>query len=85
MPLAIVRGGGDLATGIIYRLWRVGFVVVALETYRPTVIRRTVAVAQAVFEGTHAIGRMKARLCASIQDLSDDGDIGVLTDPRGIP
>ena len=32
---AVVRGGGDLATGIIYRLWRVGYSVLALETAMP--------------------------------------------------
>ena len=30
--LAIVRGGGDLATGIIYRLWKAGYAVLSLET-----------------------------------------------------
>lgn len=83
MPLAIVRGGGDLATGVIYRLWRVGFAVVALETYRPTAIRRTVSVAQAVFDGFHSVAGMTARLCASVRNLPDNGDIGLLLDPEG--
>lgn len=83
MPLAIVRGGGDLATGVIYKLWRVGFVVVALEIHRPTVIRRTVSVAQAVFDDFHTVAGMTARLCASIRDLPDNGDIGLLLDPEG--
>ncbi len=48
----IVRGGGDLATGIIYRLWRVGYSVLVLETEYPLVVRRTVAVASAVFAGS---------------------------------
>ena len=47
----IVRGGGDLATGIIYRLWRSCFDVLCLEIHRPTVVRRSVAAARAVYDG----------------------------------
>jgi len=86
MPLAIVRGGGDLATGVVYRLWRVGFSVVVLETHRPTAIRRTVSVAQAVFDKTHTIGGMTARLVTP-SDMAQpgvhDGNVKVLIDPRG--
>ena len=45
MPLAVVRGGGDLATGVIYRLWRTGFRLLVLETALPMVIRRSVSAA----------------------------------------
>ena len=37
--LVIIRGGGDLATGVAVRLFRAGFSVVILEIDRPTVIR----------------------------------------------
>ena len=33
--LIIVRGGGDLATGTIHRLWGAGFPVLVLETEFP--------------------------------------------------
>jgi len=83
MPLAIVRGGGDLATGVVYRLWKIGFTIVVLETSKPTAIRRTVSVAQAVFDKTHTIGDMTARLIDQPCNLSDNGDVGVLIDPKG--
>ena len=35
-----VRGGGDLATGVIHRLWSAGFSVLVLETAHPSAIRR---------------------------------------------
>ena len=41
--LIIVRGGGDLATAVIHRLWSAGFIVMALETDKPSSIRRHVA------------------------------------------
>jgi xanthine dehydrogenase accessory factor len=49
--LVIVRGGGDLGTGVIYRLRKSGFPVIALELAHPLVVRRRVALATAVLEG----------------------------------
>ena len=40
--LVVIRGGGDLATGIALRLYRSGMEVVVCETAAPTSIRRTV-------------------------------------------
>ena len=82
MPLAVVRGGGDLATGVIYRLWRTGFSLLVLETSRPMVIRRPVSAAQAVFEGNSVIDGMEVRRIASFRELPDDGTVGVLVDPE---
>ncbi len=48
--LVIIKGGGDLATGIAHRLFRSGFEILITEIAQPTVIRRTVAFANAVFE-----------------------------------
>ena len=39
--LILVRGGGDLATGTIHRLWSAGLRVLVLETAHPAAIRRT--------------------------------------------
>ncbi|MDR2136757.1 MAG: EF2563 family selenium-dependent molybdenum hydroxylase system protein [Synergistaceae bacterium] len=83
MPLAIVRGGGDLATGVIYRLWKVGFAVLVLEARRPTAIRLPVSAAQAVYEGAHVIDGMRTRRVASWHEMPDDGDVGMLVDPLG--
>nr|MCR5335203.1 EF2563 family selenium-dependent molybdenum hydroxylase system protein [Synergistes sp.] len=80
----IVRGGGDLATGIVYRLWRVGFSVLVLEAERPLVVRRTVSVASAVFEGSIIIEGMEAVNIASAEDFDPlSGKIQVLVDPEG--
>ena len=49
--LVIIRGGGDLATGVAYRLHKAGFPLIVLELARPLVIRRKVALATAVLEG----------------------------------
>jgi len=82
--LAIVRGGGDLATGIIYRLWKAGYAVLSLEIETPLVVRRTVSVASAVFDGSTVIEDMEAVRIDSLNDFSfDRSRISVLVDPEG--
>ena len=48
----VVRGGGDLATGVAYRLHHAGFPILILELAQPLAIRRTVALSSAVLEGS---------------------------------
>lgn len=47
----LLRGGGDLATGVAYRLHHAGFPVIVTELPNPLVVRRRVALATAVQEG----------------------------------
>ncbi|MEZ4640547.1 MAG: hypothetical protein R2856_37255 [Caldilineaceae bacterium] len=49
--LVLIKGAGDLATGIGWRLRRCGFAVAMTEIARPLVVRRAAAFAQAVFDG----------------------------------
>lgn len=49
-PLVIIRGAGDLATGVIQQFVRAGMRVLALELNYPLTIRRTVALSEAVYE-----------------------------------
>jgi xanthine dehydrogenase accessory factor len=65
----IVRGGGDIATGTIYRLMKCGFNVVVLEVEHPTAIRRTVSFAQAVFDGETTVEDLQAVRIESIEDI----------------
>ena len=81
--LAIVRGGGDLATGIIYRLWRSGFRVISLETRAPLVVRRTVSAASAVFNGSCVIDGMPVRKISSAEEAFFNDGVSVLVDPDG--
>lgn len=62
--LVVVRGGGDLGTGVAHRLWSAGYRVVVLETERPTVLRRTVAFAQAALSGSTVVEGVEARRIA---------------------
>ncbi|MGI5089565.1 EF2563 family selenium-dependent molybdenum hydroxylase system protein [Treponema sp. OMZ 305] len=63
-PLIIVRGAGDLASGVLAAIHTSGFRVLALETENPSAIRRTVAFSEAVRLGHCTIEGIEARLIA---------------------
>ena len=67
--LIIVRGAGDISTGAIHRLHRAGFSVLALESERPSAIRRRVAFSEAVYDGSATVeGVTAVRDSASARD-----------------
>lgn len=84
--LVIVRGGGDIATATIYRLFQAGFPVLILETDNPTAIRRQVAFSQAVYEKTATV---EGVTCEKINEALQwkavwkQGRIPLLVDPEG--
>lgn len=83
--LIVVRGGGDLASGVIHRLHRCGFPVLVLETAAPKAIRRTVSFAEAVYEGQQTVEGVTAELAAepsASDEIRRRGHIPVLVDPK---
>lgn len=64
----IVRGGGDLATGVIHRLWGAGFKVLVLECAHPAAIRRQVALCEAVYQGEATVEGMTGVLVKSLAE-----------------
>jgi xanthine dehydrogenase accessory factor len=83
-PLAIVKGAGDLATGVGYRLHRVGFAVVMTEIAAPTPVRRTVSFAEAVYEGSWTVEGVEAVRVADAQGAraaTAGGRVAVAVDP----
>lgn len=58
MKPIVVRGGGDLATGVIHRLSKSGYSVIILETDKPSAIRRQVAFSEAVQKGSACVEGM---------------------------
>ena len=64
----LVRGGGDLATGSIHRLWSAGLKVLVLEAEHPAAIRRQVSVSEAVYEGGAVVEGMRAALVKTLDE-----------------
>lgn len=80
--LVVVRGAGDLATGCIVRLVHAGFRVVALELDRPSAIRRTVSLSEAMYDGTACVEGVRAFRCESVPEEWAEGDVPCLEDPE---
>ena len=84
--IIIVRGGGDIASGAIQKLYRSDFKVLVLETETPSAIRRKVSFCEAVYEKEIEIEGIKARLVANdeeIQNCWDNDIVPVMIDSRG--
>jgi xanthine dehydrogenase accessory factor len=82
--LFVVRGAGDLATACGRRLHLCGFGVVHLEVPEPTVIRRTVAFASALDEGSIQVEGVTARRAGDAEGarrVLASGEVAVLVDP----
>ncbi|NJM39489.1 MAG: hypothetical protein HC853_01310, partial [Anaerolineae bacterium] len=63
LPIAIVKGAGDLGTGIAFRLHKAGFRVLCTDLEKPLVIRRMVAFASAIYNGRISVeGVVAARI-----------------------
>lgn len=81
----LVRGGGEMASGIAHRLSRCHMRVAITEVAQPTTVRRTVAFAEAVFEGRHTIEGVEAVKVSSVEEAKEvwqKGGIPLFVDPE---
>ena len=84
--LTLIRGAGDLATGIALRLYRAGIEVVMTDVAKPTALRRTVAFCEAIRLGEMRVEDIYARRAESVEDacaLLQEGIVPVLVDEDG--
>lgn len=84
--LILVRGGGDLATGTVHRLWSAGLRVLVLEAEHPAAIRRQVSLCEAVYEGETAVEGLRAvriETLAQAEEIWKQNAVPVLVDPQG--
>jgi len=83
--LVLVRGGGDLASGVAYRLKRSGFALIITELPAPLLVRRTVCYGEAVYNGEATVEGLVARRvnnCAEARALAASETIPVVTNPQ---
>lgn len=83
--LCLLRGAGDLATGVAWRLTRAGFPVVATELADPLTVRRTVALSTAVADGEVDVEGMVGRRVETAPEavfVAACGDVAVLVSPE---
>ena len=87
--MILVRGGGDLATGVIHKLHQSGYQVLILECDRPSAIRRHVSFCEAVYDGTAEVEGVVCRritendIRTQCRKCWVQGEIPLLTDTHG--
>lgn len=85
--LVLIRGAGDLASGVACRLHRAGLQIVMTDLSQPTAIRRTVCFSEAIVHGTMQLEGITARFAASLSEVKQilaDGQIAVLADADAV-
>lgn len=81
----LVRGAGDIASGVIWNLAYAGFKVVCIDVEKPSCIRTEVAFSTAIYEGVKTLGGVS---CVFIKDekciekVWEDGNVALLIDPE---
>ncbi len=79
----LIKGAGDLATGVAARLFHAGFPVAMTEIPTPTMVRRAVCFGSAVYEGEITVEDLTAARVAAndIEGCLAQGKIPVVVDP----
>jgi xanthine dehydrogenase accessory factor len=83
--LSLLRGGGDLASGVAMRLFRAGIPLIITELPEPLAVRRTVSFAQAIYSGEIVLEGVRARRSDSPEQIRQfllEGIVPVLADPE---
>ncbi|WP_353094527.1 selenium-dependent molybdenum cofactor biosynthesis protein YqeB [Tissierella praeacuta] len=86
MEKIVIRGGGDLATGIAHRLFMAGFKVIVLDIEKPLAIRRKVSFCEAIYSNAIIVEGVKAILTKNLDEIYkniDNGFIPVYIDEKG--
>lgn len=82
----VIRGGGDIASGVIQKFHRSGFKVIVLEIEKPSFIRRKICYGEAVYEGEMFLEGSKAILAQNIfeaEEIIKNNQIAILIDQAG--
>ena len=83
----LIKGGGDLASGVALRLYRAGFPVIMTEIGHPLMVRRTVSFGEAIYNGESIVEGVRARHApdaAAVPAILAEGTIPVLVDPDAV-
>jgi xanthine dehydrogenase accessory factor len=84
--VVVIRGAGDIASGIALRLFHAHFTIVMTEIALPTAVRRRVSFSEAVIEGHATVEDVRALLVQdepAMQEALATGCIPVFVDPAG--
>ena len=84
--IVLIKGGGEVASGIAHRLHRSHFKVCLTEVVNPLAVSRGTTFSEAVFDGTKVIEGVRAELVSSspeeIYKVWRQGNIPIVIDPE---
>ncbi|MDR2392588.1 MAG: EF2563 family selenium-dependent molybdenum hydroxylase system protein [Treponema sp.] len=84
--VVIIKGAGDIASGIALRLFHAHFTILMTEIALPTAVRRTVSFSEAVIQGQVVVEDVRACLVqdeSTMREALTAGCIPVFVDPTG--
>jgi len=82
--VVLIRGAGEMATGVAHRLYQSRLKVCLLEIAKPLAVRRTVCFSEAIYDGEKEVEGVRAKLVATPDEISSvwtEEMIPVLVDP----
>jgi len=80
----LIRGAGEMASGVAWRLFQSHFKILLTEIPQPLAVRREVSFCEAVYEGTKKVEGIEAVLISSVDEVRktwDTNRIPLLVDP----
>lgn len=83
--LVVIRGGGELATGIAHRLYNAGYKVLMIEKENPSAIRRSIVFSDAVYDGRKVVERVECTLANDVKEaeaMLKEDKVTMLIDPE---
>ena len=70
--IVLIRGGNDIGSAVAHRLFTTGYPVLILEATEPLTVRRGMAYAQAIYDGTVTLGGVTARRVGTPDEVADE-------------
>ena len=82
--VVLIRGAGEMASGVAHRLHQSHFKICMIEISHPLAVRREVTFSEAIYEGEKEIEGIRAKLISKLEEVEltwEQGAIPILIDP----
>lgn len=83
--IVLIKGGGEVASGVAHRLFRAHFKVCLTEIPRPKAVSRGVAFSEAIYDGKKEVEGVVAKLVKSASDILrvwEENKLPIIVDPE---
>lgn len=83
--LIVIRGAGEMASALAWRLYQTHFKILMTESSHPLAVRRKVSFCEAVYDGKAAVEGVTARRIDDLKQVPEchaTGEIPVFVDPE---